>query len=154
SRYPEKVRQNTADAWLRAARTMGHVFNVPSSRGTLKTCPTICGWGSVHHQQLARRGVNSDQERLGQVGGGDDGLARRQARQARPQAIVDAGDGLLQSGDDARIGQPMENERVDERQDLARQVVRQLRDECQSEPAFAAALGQASDLLEQYLGLV
>ena len=53
------------------------------------------------------------------------------------------------AADDLRVGDLVQDVGVDQAKDLARQVLRELGDEDQAEPALAAALGDPRHLLEQ-----
>jgi hypothetical protein len=65
---------------------------------------------SFDHPELTRRRVDSDQQRPGHAGHGNDGLARRQVRQTVPEALVNATNRALQTGDDVHVGDLVQDE--------------------------------------------
>ena len=107
-------------------------------KGTQSTIRNLQGAGSIDTSS-------------GRVRCGNDTTAWPGAQpwQACPQRLVNAADRVPQGGHYLGVGQLVQDEVVAQGQDLARQVAGQLRDERQAQPALAAALGDAGDLLEQ-----
>lgn len=104
---------------------------------------------SINHPQLARRRINRDEQRARQARRRNDRLSRREAGQSLPQSVVNSANRTLQPADDIRVGDLVQDVVVDQTQHIVRQVLRQLRDENQAEPAFASATGDARDLFEE-----
>ena len=105
---------------------------------------------SIDHAQPAGGGVDGGEQRAGHVGERHHGLARCERGEAPPLALVDPRDDVAQTTDDRLIGDLVQDVVVDQTEDLSGQVLRQLGDEGQRQPALPATFGDPGHLLEEY----
>jgi hypothetical protein len=109
---------------------------------------------SFRHAQISVRRVDRYKKWPRHMRERGNRLARSQRRQARPEPLINAADSFPQRGDHLRVGNLVEDERVDETQHLPREMLRQLGDEDEAEPSLSAALGDLGDLLKENAHLV
>src|SRR5689334_5286415 len=81
-------------------------------------------------------------------------LPRRKARHLVPEAFVDAAHGPPQRADHSWITNFVQNIRIHQAENLTWQMLRQLGDEHESEPALSTAFRNPRHLLEQDFHLV
>src|SRR2546426_9886888 len=121
--------------WIRPLRVLN-----PSTSGVL-----------LDHQQTARSRINANLHRSSKRRKRCDSLSCREGRQTVPKAFSDPADRVLQAIDDTGVTHLVKNPVVYQTDYLVRQVLGQLCDEHQPEPAFPASARTARNLLEEDL---